>query len=288
MLGASSVVVWRLSAHGSPPAALPMASAAAPSRLPASPLASASAPGSAMGLSSTSPSPAPASPSPSAAASQSGALIAADDFSGTAPDTGKWGLYDSTAPNGSLWSPSAVRVTGGELQIVGTGKNATGKGNVAGGLCWCGANGNRLYGIWQVRARFDAGAGYGPIIGLWPKSDSGTDGYISAVNMPGADRNSLSGRVLWAGSGHDSGTASADFTRWHTFTIEWRATFVKLSVDGKLYYDSTRSTANPVIPQTPLHLYIQVTVGPADGTPAPDASTPAHVVTHIDWVRMYR
>jgi beta-glucanase (GH16 family) len=215
-------------------------------------------------------------------------LVDADDFS-TALDKGKWGVYESTAANGSSWSASAVRTTGGELQITGTGTNPTGAGNVAGGLCWCGTNGNRLYGIWQVRARFDAGAGYGPIVGLWPQSDNGdAEGYISAVNAPAADRRSLTGRLVWPDGGADTGPATGNFTVWHTYTIEWRAGFVKLSIDGKAYYDSTKSTAKPVIPHTPLHLYMQLVIGPKNGVPPADASTPAHVVMHVDWVRFYR
>jgi len=37
-----------------------------------------------------------------------------------------------------------------------------------------------------------------------------------------------------------------------------------------------------------MHLFIQVTVGPKDGVPAPVAGTPDQVVTHLDWARMYR
>jgi hypothetical protein len=158
---------------------------------------------------------------------------------------------------------------------------------VAGGLCWCGTNGNRLYGIWQVRARLDAGTGYGPIIGLWPQSDNGAEGYISAVNAPEPARQSLVGRLSWP-NGADTGKATGDFTAWHVFTIEWRATFVKLYVDGRAYYDSTKSAAKPVSPNKPLHLYMQLAIGPKNGVPAADASTPAHVVMHIDWVRFYR
>jgi beta-glucanase (GH16 family) len=290
VVGGTTLAVWRVGAGRADPPALSAASPpTAGVTAPASPQASPSQPGSGMGQPRASRSGTTGSKTAIGGSDPSRVLVDADDFSGAAVDKGKWGVYESTSANGSIWSPSAVRTANGELQIIGTGNNPTGKGNVAGGLCWCGANGNRLYGIWQVRTRLDAGAGYGPIIGLWPQSNNGdTEGYISAVNAPAPDRKSLTGRLVWPAGGNDSGPATGNFTVWHTFTIEWRATFVKLYIDGKPYYDSTKSTAKPVISHAPLHLYMQLAIGPKNGVPAADATTPAHVVMHIDWVRFYR
>jgi len=231
---------------------------------------------------------APAPPSPSA--DPAGELVAADDFTGTAPDTARWNLYESTSPNGSSWSPSMVRVNDGELQIVGTGRNPTGQGNVSGGLCWCGTGGNRTYGKWQVRAKFDAGAGYGQIIGLWPQSDKASDGWITFAGVPEADKRRVRGYVVWTKGTRitNERTLSGDFTGWHTYTVEWRETYVKMHVDDQLLYDSTTSGTSVVLPRVPLHLYVQQVVGPKDGVPAPNAGTPDQVTMHIDWVRVYR
>jgi hypothetical protein len=289
VVGGTAVAAWQLSGGRGTPIAL-TATSPAPGlagESPAAPSPQVSHPGSGTGQPRAARSDTTGSRTAIGGSDPSRVLVDADDFSGSL-NTGKWGVYDSTAANGSIWSPSAVHTTGGELQIVGTGNNATGKGNVAGGLCWCGTNGNRVYGIWQVRARFDAGAGYGPILGLWPQSDNGNDGYIAAVNMPDPSRKSLTGRLISPGGAADTGNVTGDFTAWHLFTIEWRATFVKLSLDGKVYYDSTKSAAKPVIPHLPLHLYMQVAIGPKNSVPAADATTPAHVVTHVDWVRFYR
>jgi beta-glucanase (GH16 family) len=288
VLVGSAIAVWRVTRPGTTPAALGASTPAAGASAPASPAAPASAAASAGDQPRADRSGAIGSKVAIGGSDPTRVLIDADDFSAPRPDPAKWGLYDSAAPNGSVWSPAAVRTAGGELQITGTGTNPTGAGNMAGGLCWCGTNGDRLYGIWQVRAKFDAGAGYGPIIGLTPKSGKAEDGYISAVNMPDPTRTSLVGRVVWAAGGTDASPATGDFTAWHTYTVEWRAGYVRLSIDGKRYYDSTRSAGKPVIPQTPMHLYIQVAVGPGGGVPAPDATTPAHVVAHFDWVRFYR
>lgn len=216
-------------------------------------------------------------------------LVAMDDFTGTRPDPAHWALYESTDANGAAWSPSMDQVVGGELRIVGTGRNPTGSGNVSGGLCWCAPGANRTYGKWQVRARFDAGAGYGPVIGLWPQSDKAADGSIS-VSFPAADRHTGYANLRWtSGTLHtDSRQLSGDFTRWHVYTFEWRAGVVRILMDGTPLYDSTTSTVGAAVPQIPMHLYLQQTVGPKDGVPAAGPTTPDQVITHVDWIRIYR
>ncbi len=234
-----------------------------------------------------------AAPPRSAASEQrspSDNLVDSDDFTGTVLAPKKWDVYQSTAPNGSSWSPDQVQVRDGELQIVGTGRDPTGQGNRSGGLCWCRGTGNRTHGIWEVRARFDAGAGYGQIIGLWPKSDRPTDGWITFADAKEPDKHTVRGHVSWSGAkpASDERALPGDFTAWHTYQMEWRETFVRMSVDGTPLYDSTTSTAGVVLPRLPLHLYFQQMVGPGEGVPAPNAGTPDRVVMHIDWVRVYR
>jgi hypothetical protein len=216
-------------------------------------------------------------------------LIAEDDFSGTALAS-RWSVYESTAPNGSAMSPDSVHVVDGELRIVGAGRNPTGKGNVTGGLCWCKAQGNRTYGKWELRARFEAAAGYGPVIGLWPQSENPKDGWITFADAQEASRHTLRGNVSSAPGATGSGerSLSGDFTGWHTYTVVWRATYVKMYVDDKLFYDSTERGQQVAVPQVPLHLYLQQTAGPQDSVGPADASTPAEVTMHIDWIKLYR
>jgi hypothetical protein len=231
---------------------------------------------------------------PTSAAGPSGSpvspdLIGFDDFTGTAPDK-RWGLYNSTSPIGGIWSPAMDQVGDGVLRIVGKGNNPTGQGNQSGGLCWCGTGGNRLYGRWEVRARFDAGAGYGATIGLWPQSDVAADGSVTFAQSRDPDKHMLRTYVVWS-DGHlrsNEIVSKGDYTTWHTYSVEWRATFVRITVDGTVVYDSTTSTQKVVIPQQPMHLILQQMVGPRDGVPAADASTPAEVDMTVDWVKMYR
>jgi hypothetical protein len=205
-------------------------------------------------------------------------LVLAEEFN--ALDTKTWGVYTSTSPNGAVWSSSQVRAEGGELRIVGAGKNS-------GGMCWCDDSAQRQYGIWKVRARFDAGTGFGPVVGLWPKSDKATDGTMTFAGLPQGNRKEVRQFVTWPGHSFEKKTAG-DFTAWHTYTIEWRATFVKMYVDDRLTYDSATSPIPVTLPTQPMHLYFQQAVGPDDGVPKADAGTPSQVIVHVDWARIYK
>lgn len=223
--------------------------------------------------------------SPTPAATGEPAL--AEDFSDGLPP--EWKPYGLKRSNGSAWSPSAVRVLGGELQIVGTGRQPSGKGNVAGGLCWCEPGGKmRTYGRWQVHAKFDQGAGYGPMIGLYPEKDETDPSLLTAARLDQPARNSVYPEVQDAtGEGIDVSARSGDFTNWATYEIEWRPKFVKISVDDLVLFDSRRSREPMVIPYRPMFLYVQMVPGPDGPVPAPDKDTPSQVVTHVDWARYY-
>jgi beta-glucanase (GH16 family) len=236
-----------------------------------------------------------AAPSPraSAPALPGTTLVDVDDFTGTSVDTSKWEVYEAAASNGvSQWLRSMVSVSDGELRIAGHGRSPDGVGNVSGGLCWCRGNGNQTYGIWQVRARFEAGTGYGQAILLWPESNRWPqDGELDFVETPFGPKTTAVGTVHWgADNKQDARRTKGDFTAWHTYTVEWRAGYVKMSIDSTVYYDSTTSSARPVIPSDPMQLAIQQEPGPfgRSWVPAPNGSTPDQVVMHVDWVRLYR
>lgn len=226
---------------------------------------------------------------PGSAAATPPDLVAADDFSAPALDP-RWGLYHSTSPIGGVWSPDMVTVADGALTIRGVGRAPTGAGNTSGGLCWCSGGGNRLYGRWEVRARFDAGSGYGQTIGLWPESDRPADGTITLANTREPDRRRLRVAVVWYdGSRHaDEKVLTGDYTGWHTYGALWRENLVQITIDGVVVYDSARRPVRVAVPRVPLHLILQQTIGPYEGVPAPNASTPAEVNTTVDWVALYR
>ena len=215
-----------------------------------------------------------------------------DDFSGDRLDRSKWSPYDSTSTNGvSRWSPSMLRVASGELRIAGQGRDPDGDGNVSGGLCWC--KHHQTYGMWQVRARFEAGLGYGQALILWPDSNHWPeDGELDFAEAPTAAKESVAFTVHWGDNNRvDYARASGDFTQWHTYTVVWKADSVRMLIDDKTYYDSSTSSRNPQIPHSSMHLAIQQEPGPldpSDWVPNPGPGTPDQVTMHIDWVRIYR
>src|SRR2546423_4650272 len=174
----------------------------------------------------TSPATAPiATPSPSRSAAPTprpsaspGTLVDADDFTGAAIDRSKWEVYQAAASNRvSQWLTSMVTVTDGELRIAGHGNSPDGVGNVSGGVCWCRGLGNQTYGIWQVRARFEAGTGYGQAILLWPESNRWPqDGQLDFVWAPAGPKTTAIGTVHWgADNQQDARRSTGDFTAWH-------------------------------------------------------------------------
>ncbi len=221
-------------------------------------------------------------------------LVDYDDFTGTQLDRTRWGVYDSLATNKvSTWSPSMVTVTAGELRIAGHGRNPHGDGNVSGGLCWCRGDGDQTYGMWQVRARFDAGYGYGQALILWPKSGRWPqDGELDFVETPTPAKKTAVQTIHWGSDNQtDDQRVAGDFTQWHVYAVIWRPGDVQMLIDGKVYFDTATSGSHPDIPHNPMHLAIQQEPGPLnpdDWIPAPGAQTPDQVTMHLDWVRLYR
>jgi hypothetical protein len=211
-----------------------------------------------------------------------------EEFSGPTLDTAHWAAYDAKRDNGSAWSPSMVRVDGGELQIAGTGRSPTGAGNLAGGVCWCQGDAPvDRYGIWEVRAKFDVGTGYGVVMGLYPAADESTPGwaYLTMARLDQSARTSLYPVLGDADDTVAGDPVSGDYTTWNTYAVEWRRDFATVSLNGKVIFDTRRSAPRARIPSTPMYLYVQLVPGPDGPVPAPNQDTPTQVVAHVDWVK---
>ncbi|MEV8506230.1 BTAD domain-containing putative transcriptional regulator [Actinoplanes sp. NPDC051475] len=214
---------------------------------------------------------------------------ATEDFSGTQLTPMQWIAHETKRENGSSWSPSMVKVSGGELQISGTGRSPTGRGNMAGSVCWCLEGGvKRTYGVWEVRAKFDVGTGYAPVIGLYSDVDQNTTGwgFLTLARLDDGERRTMYPVVSGAGGQPiDGSPVGGDFTAWNTYSIEWRADFVTVSLNGAVIFDTRKLPTRVAIPTVPMYLYVQVIPGPEGSVPAPNQETPGRATTYVDWAR---
>ena len=221
-------------------------------------------------------------------------LTKRDDFDGTELDDAEWKVYDDPATNDvSRWSPDNVTVADGELRITGRGRDPSGVRNEAGGLCWCGAGGNRTYGMWRVRARLEPSLGYGQAFLLWPQSERWPrDGELDFAEIPKPWKDEVVGMVHWGTrTSHERHGAShrADLTQWRTYTVVWRPDLVRFYLDDTLFYDSRSAERDIDIPDGPMHLALQVEPGPLGRwVPSPGPETPEQNITRIDWVELYQ
>jgi hypothetical protein len=204
-------------------------------------------------------------------------LVAEDNFGGTQLNRNYWLPYDSVGHGGKgRRSPDAISVRDGSLRI-------TGKGDVSGGMCWCGPSASsQTYGRWEVRARMDRGNGYSGVALLWPSSERWPeDGEIDITELVFGDRRESYFNLHYGADNKVIGHASeSDFTQWHTFAVEWTPERISYFMNDELEFEVTKPEA---IPRNPMHMTLQNDTGI---TPR-DSSTPAEVTYYVDWVRIY-
>jgi beta-glucanase (GH16 family) len=180
-----------------------------------------------------------------------------------------------------------VQVRNGELQLIG-GFNDQGK-DVSGGV---GHKFNQKYGRWEIRFRADKGAGYSPGVLLWPKSENWPDdGEIDIAEIPKGNR-SKAWNFLHNGP-HNSFKGSpmvADFSQWHTVAVDWLPDHVTYWLDGvRQWTVMPPAYSKSLIPTTsPMHLALQNDQGCNGFIECRNAQTPAKVIMHVDWVKIYK
>lgn len=216
-----------------------------------------------------------------------GPLKVAEDFDGTTLDTSKWSTYND--PDGRVpRDPSRVTVGGGELRLTG-GAGADGK-DVSGGIS---SNTNLLYAHADVCFRVDKGSGYSAIVLLWPQSEKWPDdGEIDISEVNRGSRQSTNSFVHNHANNDRLGhTTYADFTQWHVMSVDWLPDHVTFYLDGKKQWTvglDARTAPLHLVPTTsPMHLAIQFDQGCDKFVECRTKATPAKVVMHTDWVRIY-
>jgi beta-glucanase (GH16 family) len=214
-----------------------------------------------------------------------GALEVSEDFSGSRLDTTKWSVYDD--PGGHVpRDPSRVTVAGGELRITG-GVGANGK-DVSGGVS---SNVSILFGHADVCFRVDRGAGYSAIVLMWPQTENWpTDGEIDLAEVNRGARAYANSFVHnHAGNDRLGHKTVADFTQWHVVGMDWAPDHVTFYLDGsKQWTVGLDDRTAWLVPTTSaMHLTIQLDQGCDQFVECRNAASPAKVVMHTDWVRVY-
>jgi beta-glucanase (GH16 family) len=228
--------------------------------------------------------------SPAAASSINwGKPVFTDNFSGTKLNLKSWGVYNDPQANGTgdpRRTKSSVRVRDGFLELIGHYQKPY--GDVSGGVA---NNLNRTYGRWVVRFRADAGAGYAPVVLLWPQGKNAwpANGEIDMAEITHANRHGA-GEFLHLGKDHFIGKkipTSVNFTKWHTLAVDWLPDHVTYWLDGRpLWTVKRRSGSSNYVPSKPFHLALQNDQG-CDDSCKPDKATPRQVIMQIDWVKVY-
>ena len=199
------------------------------------------------------------------------------DFDGSTLDPKIWNRYNSIGGFGNGFRrPSAITVENGMLKI-------TARGNVSGGM---GHEVDQLYGRWEFRARTEKGRGRGAAILLWPKTENKDDGELDMMEVPREDRSQAHFVIHYSAQNKLAGTkVNGDFSQWHTFAMDWLPNRITWYVDGVKQFETVDKN---VIPKVPMHMTIQLDMGPfEEWIPAPDHTTPERVSLEVDWVKIF-
>jgi beta-glucanase (GH16 family) len=212
-------------------------------------------------------------------------------FDGDTLNPDQWTVYND--PGGSTpRTLQSVTVAGGYLELIGHYQAPY--GYVGGGLK---SNINQTYGCWVVRFRADNGAGYEPVVLLWPEG-SHADGEIDLAEVyPGsvkpASTNRLGGgQFLHIGIDNqfigNPIPDSVNFSEWQTVAVDWLPDRVTMYINGAQSWTvGTDNEGTDYIPDTPFHLALQLDEGCTRDRCSPNSSTPSEVLMQVAWVKIY-
>lgn len=213
-----------------------------------------------------------------------------DDFTGTRLNTSNWDPY-SGQPGGDpvgWWARSHVIVNDCLLTLKGY-KDTVAKPGVfvTGGIGMIDTHA-QTYGKYLVRMRADKGDGISAIALLWPQPDVWPP-EVDFYEDGGGKRNSMSATLHCGSNGNDTcqvekNLARYDFSKWHTFGVEWTDGKLVYSIDGTTWATVIDSKV-PSIPMV-LDLQSQALTCSQDNT-CLDSSTPVEVNMQVDWVVAY-
>ena len=190
-------------------------------------------------------------------------------------NTNVWGKY-SGRPGGNpygMWSPSHVDVRAEALRLRGYREGGQ---FVTGGVM---LNRPQTYGKWLVRAAFNRGIGIEQVMLLWPVS-----GWPPELDFhEGAATGTTMATSHWGATNEQAHFfAKVDQRNYHTYGLEWTPTYVKFTLDGRVFGTITGAG----VPHQPMNLALQTHATRPIG--AVSALVPLQVTEYIDWVSIYR
>jgi hypothetical protein len=219
-----------------------------------------------------------------------------ENFSGDTFDSNEWKIYNDpygSPPSMTPRTVSSVTVAGGNLDL--TGHYQAPYGYVSGGLA---STVNQTYGCWEVRFRADDGAGYEPVVLLWPEG-ARADGEIDMAEVYPGSVKPVSTNRLGAGEflhigpddkfiGGRKIPFSVNFAQWQTVAVDWLPNRITMYLNGvPTWTVGTDYMGMDYIPDTPFHLAIQMDEGCTRHRCSPNSSTPSQVVMQVAWVKIY-
>jgi beta-glucanase (GH16 family) len=231
--------------------------------------------------------------------SQNWKLVWADEFSKNGlPDSTKWGNEVGFVRNKELQYYTKMRIENsrvekGNLLIIGKKENYKGASYTSASLTTDGKH-SWKYGKIEARIKIPVGQGIWPAFWLlgqnihevgWPKC--GEVDIMEHINLEPKNF----GTLHWENKVKVSsgGTIPCDFTKFHTYALEWDESAINWFLDGKKYWevpikDSINSTEEFHKPQ---YLILNLAIGGAwPGNP--DTTTAFPDTMFVDYVRVYK
>lgn len=215
-------------------------------------------------------------------------LTYSDEFDGTSLDTSKWLVDDQGGNNDdetACFSPEAVSVSDGNLNISLTNKSCHGKENMGGQVH---TNFRQAYGFFEARMNIPGsnGSTYNfPAFWLNPTSGANTpcwptggeidimetiSGGASAHYGYGDSCDNVTNN--WPGADPGGG----DWSGWHTFAVDWEPGKLTFYYDGK-----SIGSINSNVKDTPMNVLVDNVSRPMGG------KTVTGVTLKTDYVRVW-
>jgi beta-glucanase (GH16 family) len=241
-----------------------------------------------------------------------------ENFNGTSLDRSKW-VPQRTATSGYFHGPDAcfvdsannISVSGGTLRL--TARKEPAPFDCGGGYMMRYTSGmvstamgrfSQAYGRFEVRAKVSSARikGLQTALWLWPVNAAKYGSYPASGEIDIAEmfsqypdraipfihyNQATSGRTLTT----NNYCMISNLAEFHTYTLEWTATTMKISYDGKTCLIHAFNPASPLQGSQPFDqpFFIALTQALGVGTNAFDpAATPLPAMTEVDYVRVWK